>query len=160
MLVYLAFFCIIHANHTSRFKLSIHTGRNPIRIPQMPQRGRLSWTMSRPLRLHTLIPLLAFFGNPHHPKSSLLICSQPRAIICGCGHFPIPNPCRAPTRSPGPPIQEMLLLLSSLHWRSYLTLNLLNILPLSPRLTGTLSPRVLSSRPALTRLARFGIFRP
>jgi hypothetical protein len=27
-------------------------------------------------------------------------------------------------------------------------------------LTGTLSPRVLSSRPALTRLARFGIFRP
>lgn len=157
---YLVPFCMIHANLTFRSKSSIHTGRNPIRIPQTPQRGRLSWTMSRPLRLHTLIPLLAFFGNLHHPKSSRLICSQPQAIICGCGHFRIPHPCRAPTQSPGPPIQETPPLLSSLHWRFYPILNLLSILLPSPRSTGTLSPRVLSLRRALTQLAQFGISRP
>lgn len=147
-------------NHISRFKSSIHTGRNPTRILQTPQRGRLSWTMSRPLRRHTLIPLPAFYGNLHRLKNNLLICLRPRAIICDCGHCPTPNRYKAPTRSPGPPAKETLLLLSSLHWRSCPTPNLLNILPRSPRLTGTPSPQVLSSHPASTQLVLFGTFRP
>lgn len=120
----------LNADLSSRSKSSTHIGHNQIPTHQMRKPGRLSLTMSKPPRPLTLTLSRVFYGSLHPHKSSPPISWRLPVTTYAYGPCPVLNPCRAPTPSPGLPVNEMHPLLSSRHWHFCPTQNPLNIQPL------------------------------